>query len=70
MPTPSDLDPSEFVLTAGPIGVLLIHGFPGSPVEMRLIGEYLNEREMTVLAPLLPGHGTTPEDLYQRKYPE
>lgn len=30
---------------------------------MRLIGDYLNERGLTVSAPLLPGHGTVPEDL-------
>jgi carboxylesterase len=39
--------------------VLLIHGFTGSPPEMRLVGDYLNERGLTVYAPLLPGHGTT-----------
>lgn len=30
---------------------------------MCLIGEYLNERGLTVSAPLLPGHGTTAEQL-------
>jgi carboxylesterase len=36
------LDPSAFFLEGGPVGVLLIHGFTGSPPEMRLIGDYLH----------------------------
>ena len=42
-------------------GVLLIHGYTGSPTEMRWIGDYLHARGLTVSGPLLPGHGTTPE---------
>lgn len=30
---------------------------------MRLLGTFLNERDITVCAPLLPGHGTEPADL-------
>lgn len=57
------VDPSPFALEGGAIGCLLIHGFTGSPPEMRLLGEYLHARGLTVSAPLLPGHGTKPEDL-------
>ncbi|MCX6028468.1 MAG: alpha/beta fold hydrolase [Chloroflexi bacterium] len=57
------LDPAPFLLDGGPIGVLLIHGFTGAPPEMRLVGDYLHARGLTVAAPLLPGHGTTPADL-------
>lgn len=56
-------NPAPFDLSGGPVGALLIHGFTGSPPEMRLIGDYLHHRGFTVAAPLLPGHGTTPEDL-------
>lgn len=56
-------DPSPFFLEAGPVGVLLIHGFTGSPPEMRLVGEYLHDRGLTVSGPLLPGHGTTVEEM-------
>ena len=35
------------------IGILLVHGFTGSPSEMRLLGEYLNQKQYTVYAPLL-----------------
>jgi carboxylesterase len=55
------LDPSAFTLEGGPTGVLLIHGYTGSPPEMRWIGDYLAARGLTVSAPLLPGHGATPE---------
>lgn len=43
--------------------VLLLHGYTGSAGEMRLPGEYLYAQGYTVSAPLLPGHGTCPEDL-------
>lgn len=53
------LDPSPFFLEGGTVGVLLIHGFTGSPPEMRLVADYLHQRGLTVSGPLLPGHGTT-----------
>ena len=62
------LDPSPFFLEGGSTGILLIHGFTGSPPEMLLVGDYLNERDLTVSAPLLPGHGTTVEDLDTRTW--
>ncbi|GMQ78302.1 MAG: alpha/beta fold hydrolase [Anaerolineae bacterium] len=54
--------PDPFFLEGGPTGILLIHGFTASPSEMSYLGNFLNERGLTVSAPLLPGHGTTPED--------
>ena len=64
------LDPSPFLLEGGPVGVLLIHGFTGSPPEMRLVGDYLHERGCTVSGPLLPGHGTTAEDMNRCRWTE
>lgn len=52
-------DPSPFFLQAGPVGVLLLHGFTGTPREMWPLGAYLHERGLTVSAPLLHGHGST-----------
>jgi carboxylesterase len=52
-----------FLLPGGKRGVLLIHGFTGSPSEMRLAGEYLNSLGFTVLAPRLYGHGSSVADL-------
>jgi carboxylesterase len=57
------LDPGPFLLEGGPTGVLMIHGFTGAPPELRLLGDDLNARGLTVLAPLLPGHGTRVEDM-------
>ena len=45
------------------IGVVLVHGFTGSPYEVRYLGEQLARAGFTVRAPLLPGHGTSLEDL-------
>ncbi|HEY6538539.1 MAG TPA: alpha/beta fold hydrolase [Candidatus Dormibacteraeota bacterium] len=44
-------------------GVLLLHGFAGTPPEMRPLARELSRRGFTVHAPLLAGHGTSPEDL-------
>ena len=68
MPQPAHLDPSAYQADGGPVGVLLIHGFTGSVAETRPMGEYLAARGMTVRCPLLPGHGTTPEDLIQVRW--
>lgn len=52
-----------FLLPGGRRGVLLVHGFTGSPAEMVLLGEYLHKKGYTVLGVRLCGHGTTPEDM-------
>ncbi len=44
-------------------GCLLLHGFTGSPSELRLMGEFLSGNGIGVSCPLLPGHGTTIDDL-------
>lgn len=66
----SHLTPAGFELRGGPIGVLLIHGFTGAPTEMRLLGEDLHRRGMSVLAPLLPGHGTSVQDMNRTRWQE
>ena len=43
--------------------VLLIHGYTGSPSELRELGERLHYKGYTVQGLLLNGHGTNPEDL-------
>lgn len=45
------------------VGVVLIHGFTGTPYEVRYLGEQLARAGYTVRAPLLPGHGTEVRDL-------
>lgn len=63
MPQPSHLSPDPFLFPGGTTGILLIHGFTGAPTEMRPMGEYLAARGLTARGVLLPGHGTTPQDL-------
>jgi carboxylesterase len=58
------LDPSPYIHRGGPIGVLLIHGYSATPVEMSLVAKHLSERGCTVSAPLLPRHGTSIEDFH------
>lgn len=51
-------------LTGGrKVGVLLSHGFTGSPYSMRPWGDFLAERGYAVEVPRLPGHGTTWQEL-------
>lgn len=45
------------------LGVLCIHGFTGTPYEVRHLASRLHQRGRTVFAPLLPGHGTRPDEL-------
>jgi carboxylesterase len=52
-----------FLIAGGNHGCLLIHGFTGSPDEMRGLGGHLASHGMTVLALRLPGHDATPEEL-------
>ena len=57
-----------FLLPGSTDGVLLIHGFTGSPAEVRLLGEFLHKKGYTVLAPRLCGHGTTVEEMANTKW--
>jgi carboxylesterase len=55
----------SFFLQRGSRGVLLIHGFTGSPHDLRHMGERLHEAGYTVTAPLLAGHGGDLEEFGQ-----
>ncbi len=44
-------------------GVLLSHGFTGSPYSMRPFAEYLADQGFGVAVPRLPGHGTSWREL-------
>jgi len=47
---------------------LLIHGFTGTPKEMRWMGEYLNQKGYTCMGVRLAGHATTPEDMIAARW--
>jgi carboxylesterase len=60
----SPVDPAQlrpFRIRGGVRGCLLIHGFAGTPPEMRGLGDFLAARGYDVMGPLLAGHGLTPE---------
>jgi carboxylesterase len=63
MPLDTGVNIEPFLFQAGPVGCLLIHGFTGTPYEMRGLGEYLAERGITALGPRLAGHCTTPAEM-------
>jgi carboxylesterase len=52
-----------FFHDGGTVGVLLCHGFTGSPQSLRPWAEYLAEAGLSVSLPRLPGHGTSWREL-------
>ncbi len=52
------------------IGVLLSHGFTGSPFSMRPWADRLVAEGFSVRLPLLPGHGTRWQDMNRTTWPE
>ncbi len=57
-----------FFFPGGRTGVLLIHGFTGTPREVRWMGEYLNQQGYTCLGIRLNGHATHPEDMRRSRW--
>lgn len=49
-------------------GCLLIHGFTGTPKEMRWMGEFLNRHGYTCLGVRLAGHATQPEHMIRSRW--
>lgn len=45
------------------VGILLLHGFTGTPYQFREFSAFLNSKGVSVSAPLLAGHGTSPADM-------
>lgn len=50
------------------VGIVLIHGYMASPLEMRALADYLDQMGFWIYAPRLRGHGTSPEDLATRTF--
>ncbi len=57
-----------FFFPGGPTGCLLVHGFTGTPKEMRWLGEYLAAQGHTVLGVRLFAHATQPEDMKRARW--
>lgn len=54
----------------GATGVLLCHGFTGSPASMRPWADHLAAAGHSVELPLLPGHATRWQDLNRTRWPQ
>jgi carboxylesterase len=52
----------------GEVGVLLCHGFTGSPGSLRPWAQFLADNDLTVALPRLPGHGTRWQELQITKW--
>ncbi len=63
LPVPTDPKLRPFALGKSGPRVLLVHGFTGTPFEMRYLGGYLARRGFRVTGIKLPGHGTDPYEL-------
>jgi carboxylesterase len=50
------------------VGCLLIHGFTGTPKEMRPMGEYLAKQGYSILGIRLTGHATQPDDMQRSHF--
>ncbi|MGH3468896.1 MAG: alpha/beta hydrolase [Thermocrispum sp.] len=59
-----------YTADGGDVGVLLSHGFTGSPASMRPWAERLAGHGLTVRLPRLPGHGTSWRDLNRTRWPD
>lgn len=57
-----------FFFPGGRTACLLIHGFTGTPKEMRYLGEYLAGQGYTVLGIRLAGHATNPADIVRMRW--
>jgi carboxylesterase len=57
-----------FFFPGGPTGCLLVHGFTGTPKEMRWLGEHLASQGYSVLGVRLAAHATRPEDMIRARW--
>lgn len=53
-----------YTVGEGTTGVLMLHGFMGSPTSSRPLADYLADQGLKVHCPLLPGHGELPRMLH------
>lgn len=58
----------QFFHSGGRTGVLLCHGFTGTPASVRPWADHLAGAGLTVSLPRLPGHGTTWQDMAHTRW--
>ena len=63
--SPSEILPGAepFSAAGGSVGVLVLHGFTGNPQSLRGLAQAFADAGFTVELPLLPGHGTSLDDM-------
>jgi carboxylesterase len=70
MPLLAGAEPFAADGPAGEPGVLVLHGFTGTPQSVRPWAQSLADAGLTVRLPLLPGHGTRWQDLNATRWPD
>lgn len=68
MPAPVLPGAEPFSHEGGRGAVLVLHGFTGNPQSMRFLAEGLAAAGFAVELPLLPGHGTSIDDLVPKRW--
>jgi carboxylesterase len=69
MESPLTIPTAEpFFFPGGSTGCLVIHGYTGTPKEMRWMGEYLNKQGFTALGIRLFAHATQPDDMLRARW--
>lgn len=66
----NDIEDKSLFLPGGRVGVLLIHGLGGTPVELRFVAQALARAGHTVYCCQLAGHCGTPEELRRSTWHE
>lgn len=64
------IEHEPFLWEAGESAALLVHGFPGTPADLRPLAQSMQDAGWTVQALLLPGFGAQIETLPERTYTE
>jgi carboxylesterase len=63
-----DLNGSSFLWSGNSTGILLLHGFTATTVEVRQMAGFLHEKGFMAAGPLLPGHGGTIAEMNQASW--
>ena len=63
-----ELDGNSFYFEGDETAFLLVHGYTATTTEVRTLAELYLALGRTVAAPLLPGHGTHPDELNQTRW--
>lgn len=51
-------------------GILMIHGFTSTPSQFRELADFFAQKKFNISAPLIAGHGTSPDDLIETSQKE